>query len=94
MKNKYNYNDIKLIDFLNYYVDNDIVMLTDEDKKDLIKNIDVKVNGKLLKGIDILNGALKERKINFMIVELRKITKIINGKKYIYKTPWKVIKLQ
>ena len=52
MKNKYNYNDIKLIDFLNYYVDNDIVMLTDEDKKDLIKNIDVKVNGKLLKGIE------------------------------------------
>ena len=28
MKNKYN--DIKLIDFLNYYVDNDIVMLTDD----------------------------------------------------------------
>ena len=30
MKNKYNYNDIKLIDFLNYYVDNNIVMLTDD----------------------------------------------------------------
>lgn len=93
MKNKYNYNDIKLIDFLNYYVDNDIIMLTDEDKKDLIKNIDVEVNGKLLKSIGVLNGALKERKINFMIVELCKIIKIINGKKYIYKTPWKVIKL-
>ena len=30
MKNKYNYNDIKLIAFLNYYVENEIVMITDD----------------------------------------------------------------
>ena len=41
-----------------------------------IKNIDVEVNGKLLKSIGVLNGALKERKINFMIVELCKIIKM------------------
>lgn len=93
MKNKYNYNDIKLIDFLNYYVENEIVMLTKEDRKELIEKINVKSNGKLLKSIDSLNSALKERKINFMIVILGRITKTIDGKRYNYKTPWKVIKL-
>ena len=86
-------NDEELKDFLNYYVENEIVMLTKEDRKELIEKINVKSNGKLLKSIDSLNSALKERKINFMIVILGRITKTIDGKRYNYKTPWKVIKL-
>lgn len=87
-----NSSDEELIDFLNYYVDNDIVMLTRDDRKELIEKVNVKSDGKILKSIDSLNSALKERKINFMVVALNKITKTINGKKKQFKTPWKIIK--
>lgn len=88
-----NENNEELINFLDEYVTNNIIMLNVKERKELIEKIDVKSNGKLLKSIDSLNSALKERKINFMIVALNKITKTIDGKKKQFKTPWKVIKL-
>lgn len=89
-----NENNEELINFLDGYVTNNIIMLNAKERKELIEKIDVKSNGKLLKSIDSLNSALKERKINFMIVALNKITKTIDGKKKQFKTPWKVIKLE
>ena len=88
-----NNNDDELSSYLQNYVDNNIIMLTVADRKELIEKINVKSDGKLLKGINVLNGALKERNINYMIVELSKITKTIDGKKKQFKTPWKIIKL-
>ena len=86
-------NDDELSSYLQSYVDNNIIMLNRADRKELIEKINVKSDGKLLKSIDTLNGALKEREIGYMIVELNRITKTIDGKRYNYKTPWKIVKL-
>lgn len=87
-------NDEELKDFLNYYVENEIVMLTREDRKELIEKINVKSNGKLLKGINILNGALKEREINNYVIIEFETTRRINNKKNKYKNAWKVMQVE
>lgn len=69
------------------------IMLAKKDRKELIETINVKSNGKILKNIDSLNSALKELKIPYVILELPKISKTIDGKTKQYKTPWKVVKL-
>ncbi|WP_072913257.1 DNA helicase [Desulforamulus aeronauticus] len=68
------------------------VMLQLKDREELIKKIDVKSNGKLLRKIYNLNGALEEMEIPYRIIEFP-TSKIINGKKKNYKSAWRVEQL-
>ena len=68
------------------------VMLQVKDRKELIERIDVKSNGKLLKKIGNLNGALEEREVSYRIVEFS-TSKIINGKKKNFPNAWRIEKL-
>ena len=70
----------------------DVEMLQVKDRKELIEKIDVKSNGKILKKINNLNGALEERGINYRIVEFS-TSKMINGKQKKYPNAWKIRKL-
>lgn len=67
-------------------------MLQVADRKELIEKIDVKSNGRLLKRIRNLNGALEEREIPYRIVEFS-TSKMIEGKQRRYPNCWKVEKL-
>ena len=69
-----------------------VEMLQVKDRKELIEKIDVKSNGKILKKINNLNGALEERGINYRIVEFS-TSKMINGKQKKYPNAWKIRKL-
>lgn len=68
------------------------VMLQVKDRKELIERLDVRSNGKLLKKINNLNGALEEQDISYRIVEFA-TSRMINGEKKKYKNAWKVEKL-
>lgn len=68
------------------------VMLQVKDRKELIEKIDLKSNGKLLKRLTNLNGALEERNISYRIIEFP-VSKMINGKQKRYPTAWKIEKL-
>lgn len=63
-----------------------------KDRKELIQKIDVKSNGKLLKKIGNLNGALEERNIGYRIVEFQ-TSRVIDGKQKRFPSAWKVEKL-
>lgn len=80
----------KLKDYLNNMVGK--VILQQKDRKQLIEKIDVKANGKQLKGINNLNGALEEMGIPYRIVEFE-TSKIINDEKKKFKHAWRVEKL-
>lgn len=70
------------------------VMLTKEDREELIKEIGVKdSHGKLLKGINTLNGYLEETNLPYRILQLNRVTKTIDGKKKNFKSPWKIVSL-
>ena len=71
----------------------DKIMYTTKDRKELIETINVRSDGHLMKSIDTLNGALAEMESNYRIVQMKKITKTIDGKKKQFKTPWKVISI-
>ena len=69
------------------------VMLTLEDRKELIEKIHATDNrGRLLKSATALNTHLEEVGSKFRITTLSKITKTIKGKKKQFKTPWKIDK--
>lgn len=68
------------------------VMLTSDDRKELIERLDVKSNGKQLKSLDSLNSAMRERKINFYIDKFE-TSRVINGRKKNYKSAWRLLKL-
>ncbi|WP_339145429.1 DEAD/DEAH box helicase family protein [Sutcliffiella sp. BMC8] len=68
------------------------VLLTKSDRKELIKTVDVKQNGKLLQSLDSLNSALREQNIDYYIVQFE-TSRIVNAKKVKYKSAWKVMKL-
>lgn len=63
-----------------------------KDRKELIERIDVKSNGRLLKKMNNLNGALEERKISYRITEF-KDSKMMDGIQKRYPNAWKVEKL-
>lgn len=69
-----------------------VEMLQVKDRKELIEKIDVKSNGKMLKKINNLNGALEEREVNYRIVEFS-TSNMINGKQKKYPNAWKVSRL-
>lgn len=78
---------------LNRYLEDhmDIIMYTVADRKELIETLNVRKDGKLLKSIESLNGALKEENIPYKIKQF-KTAKIINGKKKYYKSSWKIVR--
>ncbi|MGL4451786.1 MAG: DEAD/DEAH box helicase [Sarcina sp.] len=69
------------------------VMLQRKDREELIEVINVRSNGRRLKKIEVLNGALKEHNISFRIVEFE-TSRIIEDKKNKYKNAWKIIKIE
>ena len=81
----------KLEEYLQTMLDK--IMYTTKDRKELIETINVRSDGHLMKSIDTLNGALAEMESNYRIVQMKKITKTIDGKKKQFKTPWKVISI-
>ena len=68
-----------------------IVMLKVSDRKELIKQIDLKYNGKLLKKIDTLNDAIESKDLPYKIIEFP-TSKMVNGKQKKYKSAWRVEK--
>ncbi|MBU3173701.1 DEAD/DEAH box helicase family protein [Clostridium estertheticum] len=63
-----------------------------KDRVELIKKIDVRSDGKLLKRLNNLNGALEEIKLPYRIIEFP-TSRIINGKQKRFPAAWKVVKL-
>ncbi|NFV48376.1 DNA helicase [Clostridium botulinum] len=67
-------------------------MLQVKDRKELINKIDVRSNGKQLKKIDNLNGALEEMGIPYRIIQF-KTSRMIEGKQKKYNSAWRVERL-
>lgn len=70
------------------------VMLQVPDREELIKMLNVRDgrNNRLLKGIDTLNGMLKENKYNYIIDQFQ-TSRMVEGKKKNYKSAWRVRRL-
>ena len=81
-------------DDLNNYLNSlvGVEMLQVIDRKEIIEKINVKSNGRLLKKLDNLNGALEEQNIPYRIVEFS-TSRMIDGKQKRYPNAWKVIEL-
>lgn len=87
----YDENNIEL--YLQMLVDDNYVFLNLASRKPLYEKINVKSNGRLLKSIDSLNSALKERRIPYHI-EAFETSRIIDGEKKKFKSAWKVVKIE
>lgn len=83
------YEEGQLNDYLEMLVENKNVMLTAEDKKQLIEIMNVKHNGKLLKSCNSLNAALKEKKYKYRIQEE---DVYINKKRY--RHAWNIVRVE
>lgn len=68
------------------------VMLRPKDRQELIKNIDVRSDGHLLKTKETLNDALEERSIPYRIISFP-TSMMINGKQRRYPSAWRVDRL-
>lgn len=68
------------------------VMLTRNDRTNLINKINVRQNGKLLKSLESLNSALREQKIRFHIEQFE-TSRMVCGNKKNYKSAWRVLRL-
>jgi hypothetical protein len=87
--------DYELDTYLEKMVKDKVVLLQLKDRKELIKKINAKQDGKLLKKADTLNKILEEREIDYRI-KVFATTRYIqdkdgNKKKKIYKSAWKVV---
>ena len=82
--------DLSLEEYLETHLGE--VMLRCADRKDLIKKLDVKRNRKLKHSRDILNAALKEDRLSYMIEEFETSRKDENGKKRNYKNAWRIVR--
>ncbi len=84
-----------LEEYLKQLVDDKVVFLRQADRIELIKKINVKQDGKLLKSKNTLNEVLKEKEINYKIKEFETTRWILskNGKKEKkkYKHAWKIV---
>ena len=88
--------DYELETYLARLVKEDTVFLQLKDRAELIKKINAKQDGKLLKKAATLNQVLEERELDFRIKEFE-TTRMIqdaNGepKKKKYKNAWKIVK--
>lgn len=68
------------------------VMLQSRDRTELIEKMNVRRDGKLLKGLNSLNSALEESNINFHIRQFE-TSRTIDGKKKNFKSAWQVLRL-
>lgn len=89
------YEDYELDSYLDKMVKDEVVLLQLKDRSELIKKINAKQDGKLLKKADTLNKILEEREIDYRIKEFATTRYILdkqgNKKKKKYKSAWKVI---
>lgn len=87
--------DYELESYLGKMVKDEIVLLQLKDRSELIKKINAKQDGKLLKKADTLNKILEEREIDYRIKEFETTRNINdesgNKKKKKYKSAWKVV---
>lgn len=98
---KYTYRIINenydLESYLEKMVKNDVVMLQVKDRSELIKKINAKQDGKLLRKEDTLNKVLEEREIEYRIEKFATTRYLTdedgNKKKKVYKYAWKVVKI-
>lgn len=80
--------------YLNKLYTSHIIMLTREDRQELIERINVRDGNnrnRLLKSIDTLNSKLKEVGSQFVIKKFE-TSKMIDGKKHNYKNAWRIEK--
>lgn len=87
--------DYELDSYLEKMVKDEIVLLQLRDRSELIKKINAKQDGKLLKKADTLNKILEEREIDYRIKEFETTRNVVdengNKKKKKYKSAWKVV---
>ena len=84
--------------YLEKMVREKVIMLQLRDRSELIKKINAKQNGRLLKSKNTLNEVLKEKEIEYRIKEF-KTTRYIEDssgkkKKKVYKQAWKIEKME
>lgn len=88
--------DHELEDYLEKMVTDDTVMLQLRDRNELIKKIDAKQDGKLLKKAVTLNSVLEERGLDYRIKEFETTRWYTDAtgqkKKKKYKSAWKVVR--
>lgn len=97
---RYTYNmmneEYELESYLRKMAEEKIVLYQVKDRKDLIKQINAKQNGKLLKKASTLNQILEEREIDYRIKEYSTSQMITNPdgtkKKKKYNSAWKIVK--
>lgn len=87
--------EYELEDYLRKMVHDEVVLLQLRDRSELIKKINAKQDGKLLKKAGTLNKVLEEREIEYRIKEFS-TTRYIqdengNKKKKVYKSAWKIV---
>lgn len=87
--------DYELNSYLQKMVKDEVVLLQLKDRSELIKKINAKQDGKLLKKADTLNKILEEREIDYRIKEFETTRNYTdendNKKKKKYKSAWKVV---
>ena len=87
--------DYELDSYLQKMVKDEVVLLQLKDRSELIKKINAKQDGKLLKKADTLNKILEEREIDYRIKEFETTRNYTdensNKKKKKYKSAWKVV---
>ena len=87
--------EYELEKYLRRMVDNEEVLLQLKDRKELIKKIDARQDGKLLKKAATLNQVLEERGLDYRIKEFETTRHIDDGngnkKKKNYKSAWRVV---
>lgn len=83
----YYYSDNKLKDFLESIVD--APMLTPKDREPLIQKMNIKRNGRTIKGYRTLQGALEDARLPYFISQYSQYV-TINGKRKRYKNIWEV----
>lgn len=90
------YEEVEKRDNLEKFLDGIVgnVMLQAKDREELIEKLNVRDgrNNRLLKGIETLNGMLKENEFDYMIDQFR-ASKQVNGKRKNYNAAWRVRRL-
>lgn len=88
--------EYELEDYLDRMVADEVILLQLRDRSELIKKINAKQNGKLLRKAATLNQVLEERGVDYRIKEFSTTRYIedLNGdkKKKIYKSAWRIVR--
>lgn len=79
-------------EYLEKLFEDKVVMLTKDDRTELVEKIDARANGRRLSKIGSLNSALDELNIPYRICEFM-TNRVIDGKKKKFKAAWKIDKI-